>query len=128
MTLNDILKDIVGFEKAAEIMKIATAAQRKYVATDKGREARKRANEKYRTKNVATDAEIVRNHLNTYKKCDCDIVTNLWKHYCDEYDCANKVKLTRKQYQVLLDQVARKENPHWRDGHKYYADGYNVRL
>lgn len=128
MTLNETLKDIVGAEKAAEIMKVAHAAQRKYVATDKGKEARKRANIKYRTKAVATDAQVVRDHLKAYTKRECDIVTNLWKHYCDEYECQNKVKLTRKQYQALLDQVAQKENPHWRDGNKYYADGYNVKL
>lgn len=128
MTLNETLKDIVGAEKAAEIMKVANAAQRKYVATDKGREARKRANIKYRTKAAVTDTQVVLAHLAVYKTRECDIVSNLWKHYCDEYDCIDKIKLTRKQYQTLLNQVAVKQNPHWRDDRKYYADGYSIKL
>ena len=130
MTLNETLKNIVGAEKAAEIMKIANAAQLKYLASDKGKEARKRANLKYRTNAIATDPQVVRDHLIKFKeekKCEYEIVTNLWRHYCDDYECGNKIKLTRKQYQTLLDQTdIQKQNPHWRDGQKYYADGYNL--
>jgi hypothetical protein len=127
MTLKQTLMNMVGEEKTAEIMKVATAAQRKYVATQQGKDARSRANLKYRTKVNETDPQMIKDHLIKFKldnpDSHCEIVTTLWKHYSAD---AEK-KITRKQYQTLLDTLELPvKNPHWRGNQKYYADAYDL--
>jgi hypothetical protein len=127
MSLKEALKNILDADQVVEIMKIANSAQRKYIATQGGKDARSRANLKYRSKVVQTDPQLVKDQLVKYKEenpnCDCEIVTTLWKHY----NMDALVKVTRKQYQTLLNQTeVEVKNPHWRNGCKYYADGYDL--
>jgi transketolase len=125
----DKINALIEQNDAKGIMKLIGSAQAKYLLTDDGKKAKKTSNDNYRAKinlKQATSPDVEA-HLLTMLSEEPQTLTELWNNYREEYKVDNKRNLTRSRYKSMLDELKTPiQNPHTRNGIKYYGPAYII--
>jgi hypothetical protein len=134
MTLKEQLQTLVQDDaKVEEILKLTNKpnAYQKYMQSEKGRAAKKRANAKYQGPSVIEPGSV-QNHItwlrNSLAEPKCFLLTDLWESYCNSDYNNKECRITRHMYKSELDHATDVKTvcPHFRDDKKYYTSAYEV--
>lgn len=127
MSLLDELKTLVG-DKADAVFKLVNkpTAMQKYLATEAGKAAKKRANDKWRKKTTADKATVLtflqkwgRNNIAPGEKV-YETGTNLWHLFTEKGP-----RITRKEFISLLPELPEVKS-YVKNGKRVYSPAYEI--